>query len=131
MITIEDRHSSPVFLPEYDLHHKANKQTRQDQQTKSIQGNGKSNDWLMKPVVAHVLSRKINFMRRPGSELLSSTGFKDNRQAFTKISTGMKDFFLQQKNKQESKQTNKNQQIKWKAVEYSCMQYNQLSWWST
>ena len=130
-ITIEDRHSSLVFLPEYDQHHIANKQTRQDQQTKCIQWNGKSNDWLMKPVVAHVLSRKINFMRRPGSELLSSTGFKDNRQAFTKISTGMKDFFLQQKNKQESKQTNKNQQIKLKAAEYSHMQHNQLSWWST
>ena len=112
-ITIENRHSSPVFLPEYDLHHIANKQTRQDQQTKSIQGNGKSNDWLMKPVVAHVLSRKINFMRRPGSELLSSTGFnpdnvscKDNRQTFTNISTGMKDFFLRQ-TKQTRKQANK------------------------
>ena len=67
----------------------------------------------MKPVVAHVLSRKINFMRRPGSELLSSTGFnpdnvscKDNRQTFTNISTGIRDFFLRQ-TKQTRKQANK------------------------
>ena len=109
-ITIEDRHSSLVFLREYDLHHKANKQTRQDQQTKCIQWNGKSNDWLMKPVVAHVLSRKINFVRRPGPELLSSTEAmclaKTTDKPYTNISTGMKDFFLRQ-TKQTRKQANK------------------------